>query len=147
MKIRIHKPIRISLQCQGFDHCSPENDDFAVFQVRNLLSHGFFAAVSVLTKNSGVFFVVAFVLTFQGCFHVKTSVSMFVAHRSLGVFCFQGPKKWRTTGGDAEKSPLLKGLHHGSTKRDGSSPRLRVPGGGGWGRKKSGQSVFFFFER
>ena len=104
---------------------------------------------SFRVNKNFLFFVVAFVLTFQGCFHVKTSVSMFVAHRSLGVLCFQGPKKWRTTGGDAEKSPLLKGLHHGSTKRDGSSPRLGVPGGGtGWAAKNQGEVVvfsFFFF--
>ena len=50
--------------------------------------------------------------------------------------------------GDAEKSPLLKGLHHGSTKRDGSSPRLEVPGGGNrLGRKKSGAKFFFVVSR
>ena len=46
--------------------------------------------------------------------------------------------------GDAEKSPLLKGLHHGSTKRDGSSPRLGVPVGWRLGPQKIRGKIVFF---
>ena len=63
-------------------------------------------------------------------------------------FVFPGPQKCPHAQGDAEKSPLLKGLHHGSTKRDGSSPRLGYPRGA-VGPQKIRAKCFFssFFRR
>ena len=158
-EIRIHKPTRISLQCQPRALITAHLKMMEWFPSSEspTVSHGFCSSFHVNKNLRGVFCCCF-------CFNISVFFSMLklpfpclvliapgcFVFRPNGIWCFQGPKKRRTTGGDAEKSPLLKGLHHGSTKRDGSSPRLGVPSKGAvWAAKNQGQSFFslFFFER